>query len=138
MISATPDGIINFIAKGFGGRTSDQTIVENCGYLDVLKPGIVVMADRGFKNIDKLLVEKGCTLVRPPSVSAGVKLTKEQVLTTKRIASLRIHIERVIRRLRPFKFLKPHACIHSNLIALADYVIYIVCGLVNLQDALIK
>lgn len=138
LISSTPDGFINFISKGFGGRTSDQTIIENSGYLDVLKPGMVVMADRGFKNIDKLLNEKGCILVRPPSVSTDTKLSKEEVLTTKRIASLRIHVERVIRRLREFKFLKPHACIHSKSISLTDHILCIVCGLVNLQDVLIK
>ncbi|XP_037301861.1 uncharacterized protein LOC119192128 [Manduca sexta] len=41
---------------------------------------------------------KGCSLVRPPSVSAKSNLTKVEARKTKEIASLRIHIERVIRR----------------------------------------
>lgn len=138
LISCTPDGIINFISKGFGGRTTDQCVLENSGYLEVLKPGVVVMADRGFKNIEKLLLEKNCTLVRPPSVSSDAKLSKEEVMATKRIASLRIHIERVIRRVREFNFLRPHSCLHSKLIPLTDHVVNIACGLVNLQDPLIK
>lgn len=96
------------------------------------------MADRGFKNIEKLLLEKNCILVRPPSVSSDAKLSKDEVMATKRIASLRIHIERVIRRVREFNFLRPHSCLHSKLIPLTDHVVNIACGLVNLQDPLIK
>lgn len=92
LISSTPDGIINFVSTGYGRRTTDQVIVQNCGYLNLLQPGMVVMADRGFKNIDKLLVERKCMLVRPPSVSSESKLTKGDVICTRRIASLRIHI----------------------------------------------
>lgn len=138
LISATPDGIINFISKGYSGRTTDQVIVEECGYLDILRPGMEIMADRGFKNIDKLLNDRQCRLVRPPSTKSGEKLSKEEVIQTKRIASLRIHIERVIRRLREYKFLKPHACIHSKLIPFTDHIVYISCGLINLQEPLIK
>lgn len=76
--------------------------------------------------------------MRPPSVGGGSKLSKEEVMTTKRIASLRIHIERVIRRIREFKFLRPHACVHSKLIASLDHAVYIACGVINLQGLLIK
>lgn len=69
------------------------------------------MADRGFKHIDSLLATKNCKLIRPPSIASGSKSTKEDVKLSKRIVSLRIHIERVIRRLREFEMLKPHACI---------------------------
>jgi hypothetical protein len=67
------------------------------------------MADRGFKHIEPLLLGIGCKLTRPPSTASGCKLSKEQVKETKKIASLQVHIERVIRRIREFSFLKPHA-----------------------------
>ncbi|KAJ8964893.1 hypothetical protein NQ314_004532 [Rhamnusium bicolor] len=131
LISCTPDGIVNFISTGYGGRTSDAVIIENCGFLDVIPPGVTIMADRGFKHIEHLLVTKGCVLVRPPSVSASLKSSKTEVLETKRIASLRIHVERVIRRLREFSFLAPHACIDNKLIPYTDLIIKIACGLIN-------
>jgi len=137
-ISATPDGYINFVSGGFGGRTSDAKITEMCGYLDVLPDGCSVMADRGFKGIAAMLEKKKCTLVRPPSVSANEKCTKQEVKLSKRIASLRIHIERTIRRIREYSFLKPHACINHRLVKYTDSVVKIVCGLVNLQPPLIK
>lgn len=138
LISSTPDGVINFISNGFGGRTSDVKIVEKSEYLTVLRKNCSVMADRGFKRIDVLLQPLGCSLKRPPSVEAGIKSTKEEVLETKRIAALRIHIERVIRRIREFKLLKPHSCINNKTIKYLDHVVIIVCALVNLQSSIIR
>lgn len=138
LISCTPDGIINFVSGGFGGRTSDAVIVEHSGFLETLPPNVSVMADRGFKHIENLLVAKGCVLVRPPTVSTSTKPSRDEVLETKRIASLRIHVERVIRRIREFSFLAPHACIDNKLLKYTDNIIKIVCGLINLQSGIIS
>lgn len=138
LISSTPDGIINYISPGYGGRISDVCLVENCTFLDTLEPGASILADRGFKHIEQLFLQKGFSLVRPPSVSSKSNLTKVEARKTKEIASLRIHIERTIRRLREFSMLKPHAVVNSNLIKFLDDCIIIACALVNLQDSLIK
>ncbi|KAL4721613.1 hypothetical protein ACJJTC_011666 [Scirpophaga incertulas] len=138
LISCTPNGLINYISQGFGGRASDVTIVENCNFLDELQPGSCILADRGFKHIEQILHEKGIKLLRPPSVIAGAKLSKAEVRQTKIIASLRIHVERVIRRLREFHMLKQHSVINNNLIRVLDHVIIIACALINLQDSIIK
>ncbi|XP_030759176.1 uncharacterized protein LOC115884665 [Sitophilus oryzae] len=66
LISSTPDGIINYTSGGYGGRTSDAVIVEQSGFLDKLKPGAGVMADRSFKHIENLIDERKCALIRPP------------------------------------------------------------------------
>lgn len=69
--------------------------------------------------------------MRPPTVEADTKLNKEQAIETKRIASLRIHIERIIRRVREFKILRPHSCLNTKLVSNLDHVINITCALVN-------
>lgn len=138
LISSTPDGFINFISEGFNGRCTDVLIVEKSNFLNLVPENTSVMADRGFKCIDMLLNKINCVLIRPPSVSQKSKSTKDDVLETKRIASLRIHIERVIGRLREFETLKPHALINCQLICNTDEIITIACGLINLQQPIIK
>ncbi|CAK1599733.1 unnamed protein product [Parnassius mnemosyne] len=136
LISITPDGLINFISEGYGGRTPDSTIFEDSGFLDKLAQGSIVLADRGFKNISHLLEQRGCTLLRPPSVSSNSKLTAEEVLQTKRIAAIRVHVERSIGKLRDFKMIGPHACVDISYIHFLDNIVTIACGLVNLQNCL--
>jgi hypothetical protein len=85
-----------------------------------------------------MVIEKGCRVVRPPSVTKGKQLSKEDVLTGRKIAGVRIHVERAIRRLREFKFLSPTACIHNSMIHCVDDAFSLVCGLVNLQSSLTR
>ncbi|GBM78426.1 hypothetical protein AVEN_96767-1 [Araneus ventricosus] len=138
LISCTPDGLVNFISKGYGGRTDDTVIVEDSGYLEKLSPDMEVMADRGFKNISSSLQQRECKLVRPPSVSADIQCTPDEVKASKRIAALRIHVERLIRRVREFKMLLPHACIDNHLVQSFDYIVITTYALINMQSNLIR
>ncbi|KAG6453428.1 hypothetical protein O3G_MSEX008145 [Manduca sexta] len=76
LISSTPDGAVNFVSQGFGGRISDTLLVERSKFLEQLSSGNCVLADRGFKNIDCILSQQGCHLIRPPSVSSTLKPSK--------------------------------------------------------------
>ena len=55
---------MNFVSRGFGGRTSDIEVLQKSGFLNHMESGMVIMADRGFKS------SIGCFLVRPDSVGA--------------------------------------------------------------------
>ncbi|KAJ8976202.1 hypothetical protein NQ317_018868 [Molorchus minor] len=138
LIGCTPDGLISFISSGFGGRITDKMIVEESGFLNLVENGTQIMADRGFKHLEVQLAAKNAQLVRPPSVLSAQKSSKEEVKQAKRIASLRIHIERVISRVREFRLLQPHARIHLQLVKCIDLIVQIVCGIINIQDFLIK
>lgn len=54
LIGITPQGMISFISEAYGGRSSDKFVTENCGFLQCLEVGDVVMADRGFLIEDAL------------------------------------------------------------------------------------
>lgn len=138
LVACTPDGFIVYISKGYGGRVSDTTLFEECGIMDKLPVKISLMADRGFKHVDNILHGQKSELIRPPSVSQSEKPTKQEVLETKRIASLRIHVERVIRRAREYAMLEPHSCLDSAYFPLIDDVMCISCALINLQSPIIK
>ncbi|KAJ8675972.1 hypothetical protein QAD02_011758 [Eretmocerus hayati] len=138
IIAITPDGSIVFISRGYGERISDIKLFEACGIMDILPEGCACMADRGFKGIEGILQKKMCKLIRPPSVLSTEKLSKAEVLETKRIASLRIHVERLIRRVREYEILKPHSCFDLKMLPIVDNIMYTACGLINLQGPLIK
>lgn len=138
LIACTPNGFISYISSGFGGRSTDKMIVEESTFLNKLDPGAHVMADRGFKHLEDQLAANNNQLVRPPSVLSGQKNSKQEVKESKRIASLRIHVERVISRIREFAILQPHATIHLSLVKYLDLIVQIVCGVINLQDYLVK
>ncbi|KAJ8970736.1 hypothetical protein NQ317_017394 [Molorchus minor] len=104
----------------------------NRDFVKTLKNGMCVMADRGFKHVEQYLKKSGITPVRPPSVETGVKMSKSEAKLTKLIASLRIHIEL-------FVVYVNFICLsHMHFVKRLDDIIIIACGLINLQDSLIK
>lgn len=138
LLSITPNGLINFVSDGFGGRASDMVVLKRSGFLSRLEPGMVIMADRGFKAVEPVLASEGCRLVRPETVMSSSVLTRDQVLWSKQVASLRIHVERAIRRVREFAMLRPRAVIGAQLVRFSDYCIRIAAGLVNVQPPLTR
>ncbi|KAF6214164.1 hypothetical protein GE061_008903, partial [Apolygus lucorum] len=137
LISSTPLGLINFVSSGFGGRISDSKLMDRSGYLNLLPRGCMVLADRGFKQIEGLLAQKDVKLVRPPSVSRNQQLSKKDARDNQRISSNRVHIKIVISRAREFRYLAPHACVDNHLICLLDDAVIVACAIINLQDPII-
>ena len=95
LIGISPQGVITFISKAWGGRTSDKYLTENSKFLNNLLPGDVVLADRGFDIAES--VGFYCAKVKIPAFTKGKKqVSGTDVESTRRIASVRIHVERVI------------------------------------------
>ena len=99
LIGVTPQGTVSFVSDARGGRTSDKFLTENCGFLDKLLPGDMVMADRGF-TINESVGLKQAKLVIPAFTKGKSQLDPVDVEKTRGIASVRIHVERVIGLLR--------------------------------------
>jgi len=95
LIGITPQGSISFLSKAWGGRTSDKTITEESGFLDKLDPGDIVLADRGF-TISELVAMKGAAAHIPSFTRGKKQLSAADVALTRKIANVRIHVERVI------------------------------------------
>ena len=130
LVSITPYGQINFASKGYGGRMSDRQIVEDSGFLNEVRRGEQVMADKGF-HISDLLTLKYAELVIPPGRRGAFQMPKKDVIQTKEIANRRIRVEQVIRRIKSFNMLKyevPITLIHS-----LDDIFMICCALSNLM-----
>ncbi|EEC18279.1 conserved hypothetical protein [Ixodes scapularis] len=95
LIGIAPQGKITFISKGWGGRTSDKHLTEQCGVLDNLLPGDSVLADRGFTISDAVSVH--CAGLEIPAFTRGkAQLAPCAIEATRNLANVRIHVERVI------------------------------------------
>lgn len=99
LIGITPQGSICFTSKAWGGRTSDKYLTERCGFLNYLKPGDLVLADRGF-TISESVGLYQAQLAIPAFTKGKNQLDPFDVERTRGIANVRIHVERVIGLLR--------------------------------------
>ena len=99
LIGISPQGSICFVSEAWGGRSSDKYLTENCGFLEHLLPGDMVMADRGF-TIAESVGLKQAKLVIPAFTKGKSQLDPVDVEKTRGIANVRIHVERVIGLLR--------------------------------------
>lgn len=95
LISITPQGVISFVSKGWGGRTSDKHVTENSGFLELLSPGDVALADRGF-NVAESLGLVNARLKIPAFTKGKQQLHPAEVESSRGLAAVRIHVERVI------------------------------------------
>lgn len=135
LVAIAPSGMVMFISEAFGGKCSDRYITQNSGFLDCLRPGDVVMGDRGF-TIRDLVEERRVRLVIPAFTRKHSQLTNEQVTEMRRIANVRIHVERAIRRLKVYKILSQTVPI--SLVPKIDNILQICAALINLRGELIS
>ena len=71
-----------------------------CDFLHMVERGDKYLADKGF-DVHGLIAFKGATLYIPPKrQSVNDQFTKEECFQTMSIANLRIHVERVICRVK--------------------------------------
>ena len=144
LISITPQGVINFISNGWGGRASDKYIVENSGYPRHLLPGDLILADRGFDIADSVALF-GATLDIPAFTKGKDQLSAEEVESTRKLANVRIHVERIIGTVwQRFQILSATAVLpkefgskKNNGTVLLDSTVRVCCALNNIYEGIV-
>lgn len=142
MIWITPQGTVPFISEGWGGRASDKHITENCGILEKLNPGDVLLADRGFDIQES--VGLYCATVKIPAFTKGkMQLSGIEVEQTRQIANVRIHVERVIGNIRKkysiLNATQPISFVLSrdNSSTTLDKIVHVCSALINICDSVV-
>ncbi len=74
---------------------SDKNITQESNFLSLLKPGDVVLADRGFTLSEDIAIHGG-TLEIPAFTRGKQQLSQEDAEKSKQLSKVRIHVERVI------------------------------------------
>ena len=90
LIGISSQRAISFISKGWSGRVSDVHLTENCGILDKLLPGNLILADRGFDIHES--ANLFCAQVKiPPFTKGKNQLSKTEVDNSRQLSRVRIH-----------------------------------------------
>ena len=134
LVGISPTGAVIFLSKLWGGNASDKHIVKESGLLELLEAGDSIMADKGF-NIEDLLDPLGVTLNMPPIRETKRQLSKQEVEETRRIAAVRIHVERKMEQIKNYRILQgtiPATEWHN-----ADNIVLICAALTNLEPPLV-
>ena len=134
LVGIAPNGLITFVSDLYTGRISDKKITSNSGIYDLLENGDSIMADRGFDLDDDL--PAGVSLNIPPFLDGKPQLSVEEEIETRRIASLRVHVERAIERVKNFKILQN--VFPLSMAADLNKIWVICCYLVNFLPPLIS
>ena len=118
------------------GSISVVELTRVSGFLTRLddKPGISIMADRRF-TVKDLLQEIGAELNIPPFMEGRQQLSAKDVQEGRRIASLRIHVERAIGRIKTFTILKQTLPI--NLARISNQIVCVCAYLSNFKPVLV-
>ena len=129
----TANGLVGIAPDLFTGRCSDKKIVQASGILDMLEKEDDVMADRGFEIED--ILPAGVTLNIPPFLNDEPRLSVEDESKTRKIASVRVHVERAIRRFKTYQII--HHTLPLSMAADLKFFWVLCCYLTNLLPPLI-
>lgn len=136
LVGCTPNGCINFISPLYVGSISDVELTRVSGFIDKMdgKAGVSVMADRGFTVKDQL-DSIGVELNIPPFLEGRQQLPADQVQRGRYIASLRIHVERAIGRIKQFAILQ--GTFPLSMVRLLNQIVCVCAWLTNFHPVLL-
>ena len=133
LVGISPAGCISFVSKLWSGRVSDKEITIKSGVLKLLKDGDNIMADCSFDIAD--ILPPGVTLNIPPFKGTRSQLSSQESEETACIASVRIHVERAIGRVKNYHILD--GVLPLSLYPVADQIFTVCCLLTNFLPFLV-
>ena len=129
IVAITPAGAVSFISKGYGGRISTKEIATQSGFFNLVEYGDEILSERGFAIRDELA--KRGAILRIPNFTKGKKqLSGGQVEQSRKLSKVRLHVERMISKLKSFHILQKS--IPTSHIHLLDHFVTAIAGLINL------
>ncbi|XP_039470111.1 uncharacterized protein LOC120440833 [Oreochromis aureus] len=133
LVGIAPHGPVTFISNLYAGSVSDKELFKQSGIAEKLTEDMAVMVDKGFLITDCCK----CKVYCPPFLSKQKQMPAYQVKETQAIARLRVHVERVIRRIKQNKLFD--SVITMSHVYNINQMFAVACMLSNYQNtALVK
>ena len=151
LVSITPRGAISFISQGYGGRSTDVHITldpknqSNEKFFDQIREGDEILADRGWVGplIEQEIKRRKATLITPAFLGRRARLTRNETVFSRKVSNVRIHVERVIGKLRmTYTILKNKVPVNllradEDKITLFDKIVYVCACLHNANPSVV-
>lgn len=127
LIGISPSGTVTFMSKLYPGNISNKELTRQSVLLDKLVPGDSIMADKGFDTMQDL-VPLGVKLNIPSFLRGKCQLEHHELIEMQRFASLRIHIERRMERIKNYHIFD--GTMPLSLVDIADHI-FLVCSVLT-------
>ena len=135
LVGITPSGVNGFASELYPGSITDKEITVKSGFLAFLEQDHEIMADKGFLIQDELAAV-GATLITPAFLKGKQQFSIEEGEKNKKVASLRVHGERCMERIKNWHILdKPIAI---SLAGVASDIFIVIAALTNFHPPLIS
>ncbi|KAJ8687772.1 hypothetical protein QAD02_023566 [Eretmocerus hayati] len=134
VLGCTGAGLISYCSPAYGGSTTDRQIVERSELMTKCDPGDLVMADKGF-DVQDYFAPFNVTCMIPTFVKKG-RLPHKKVMRDRRLASHRIHIERVIGLIKTFTILASK--FNCSYVPIASEILKVCVMLCNFKDNIME
>lgn len=136
MIGVSPRGLVTYLSATYAGSVSDRQIMERSSLLDSERftKADSIMADRGIM-VQDLFASMDVRVNTPTTMKGRNQLDTETVVKDRRIASKRIHIERIIGYAKTFKILQ--FPMNHEKFALAGQIVHVCFLLTNFRTSIV-
>nr|XP_037872963.1 uncharacterized protein LOC101736528 isoform X2 [Bombyx mori] len=135
LVGASPGGLLTYVSNGYAGSASDRQIVERSKLLQICDSGDSIMADRGF-NVQDLFASKGISINIPSFLKGKSQIPGVQLKIDQKLASQRVHIERLIGLTKTYLILKNE--LNHFYVPLASKIFFICVMLCNFREGIVN
>ena len=134
LVGATPGGLISYVSPAFVGSTSDRQIIERSNIPSMCDPGDSIMADKGF-NVQDIFAPYDVAINIPAFFKKQNRICSSTVVSDRKLASKRVHIERIIGLAKTYKILKNP--LNQSETILASDIIFVCFMLCNFRNGIV-
>ncbi|KAJ8682174.1 hypothetical protein QAD02_017966 [Eretmocerus hayati] len=123
-----PSGVITYLSPAYGGQISDKETFKQNGLSGKLDPTL----DAIMVDIELECLASHTQLIIPPKLSKKTRFTFEGSIQTNEIAAARVHVEKVIQRMKLWEILKDKITLTT--VTYIDDIVKVIFALVNLKN----
>lgn len=135
LVGITPGGLITYVSSSYGGYATDRHIIERSSIVQKFNYNDEIMVDKGL-NVQDIFVSHGVKVNMPAFFKKGNQIETTTLSSNRKVASKRVHIERVIGMLKTYKILTQP--MNQTEILLSSDIVFIVSQLVNFRSNIIN